>query len=289
MAKLVEDDIYSNFFTEYNPFFLKNMSIALERIVKAIHNREKIIIYGACNVDAICGVSTLFLTLKYLKADVEYCVSENIEVYDQLRKEEVNDYIRPLGVSLIITVGCSVQLDENDIDLIVLNNKEIMCNKDFLQINPNQQGCLYKFKHLSLTGVCYKLIQALSMYYDTKYVNRYIDLVYLGIIESNKPMTEENEFFESYGLKHIEKTNNHGLKSLIKVHKSSIINDFTIREIVKTITPSINAIGKMDDAKIIVELFITDNSYRAEQIAKYLLRKRKNKMLVDEVIECEGL
>lgn len=289
MVKLVEDDMYSSFFTEYNPFFLKNMSVALERIVRAIHNREKIIIYGACNVDAICAVSILFLTLRYLKSDVEYCVSEDVEVCDQLKKEEVNGYIRPLGVSLIIAVGCSVQLDKNDIDLIVLDNKKTICEDDLLQVNPNQEGCLYKLKELSLTGVSYKLVQALSMYYDTKYVNRYIDLVYLGILSSDKPIIEENDFFEVQGLKRIEKTNNYGLKSLFKVHKISIINAFSIRDIIKTITPSVNAIGKMDDAKIIVELFITDNSYRAEQIAKYLLRKRKNNTLVDNIVEYGGI
>ena len=281
MARFLEALNYPNFLTTYNPFFLKDMSKALERTVKAINDREKIVIYGACNADAICGVSLLFLLFKYLNADVEYYIQDSDA--DKLNTEAIRNHISFLGAKLIITVGCGAesvtQIDlcrNMGMDVLILNNTVRCCKINTIVINPKQKECLYKFKDLAYSGLSYKLAQALSMYYEMKFATKYTDLVLIGTIASGMPLTDENEIFLKEGLRHILKTNNHGIKALLKVHNIKEITTETIQLMVMSIKPTTNAIGKMDNARIAVELFTTSEGYRAEQIAKYLSKEVNN-------------
>lgn len=281
MSRFLEAVNYPNFLTTYNPFFLKDMSKALERAVKAINDREKIVIYGACNADAICGVSLLFLLFKYLNADVEYYIQDSDA--DKLNTEAIRNHISFLGAKLIVTVGCGaesvtqVELCKSmGIDMLILNNTVRQCKTKTIAINPKQKECLYKFKELSYSGLSYKLAQALSMYYEMKFATKYTDLVLIGTVASGMPIADENEIFVKEGLKHILKTNNHGIKALLKVHNINEISIENIQKLVASIKPTTNAIGKMDNARIAVELFTTSDGYRAEQIAKYLNKEVNN-------------
>ncbi|WP_139904396.1 DHH family phosphoesterase [Clostridium thermarum] len=281
MSRFLEALKYPNFLTTYNPFFLKDMSKALERTVKAINDREKIVIYGACNADAICGVSLLFLLFKYLNADVEYYIQDSEA--DKLDTHVIRNHINFLGAKLIVTVGCGaesvsqIQLCKSmGIDVIIINNSVRYCKIDAISINPKQKECLYKFKELSFSGLSYKLAQALSMYYEMKFAKKYTDLVLIGTVASGLPVIDENEIFVKEGLKHILKTHNHGIKALLKVHNINEITMENIQKLVMDIKPTTNAIGKMDNARIAVELFTTSDGYRAEQIAKYLNKEVNN-------------
>lgn len=278
MSRFLEAFNYPNFLSTYNPFFLKDMSKALERTVKAINEREKIVIYGACNADAICGVSLIFLLFKYLNADVEYYIQDSKE--DTLVTETIKNHINFLGAKLVITVGCDVQSPSQlelckamGIDIVVLDNSNDIEDTKTITINPNQKECLYKFKELSNSGLSYKLAQALSMYYEMKYAAKYRDLVLIGTLASQKPIIDENEIFVMDGLKQISKTRNHGIKALLKVHNINGISIESVHKLARSITPTTNVIGKMDNAKIAVELFTTTDGYRAEQIAKYLIKE----------------
>lgn len=278
MSRFLEAFNYPNFLSTYNPFFLKDMSKALERTVKAINEREKIVIYGACTADAICGVSLIFLLFKYLNADVEYYIQDSIE--DTLVTETIKNHINFLGAKLVITVGCDVQshsqlelCKEMGIDVVVLNNSSDYQQTKTITINPKQRECLYKFKELSNSGLTYKLAQALSMYYEMKYAAKYRDLVLIGTVASEKPITDENQIFVIDGLKQIHKTRNYGIKALLKVHNINGISVESVHKLARSITPTTNVIGKMDNAKIAVELLTTTDGYRAEQIAKYLIKE----------------
>lgn len=283
MSRFLEALNYPNFLTTYNPFFLKDMSKALERTVKAINEREKIVIYGVCNADAICGVSLLFLLFKYLNADVEYYIQDSAA--EDLNSEVIKNHINFLGAKLIVTVGCGAEspsqvelCNSMGIDLLVLTNRMNCCSVDAITVNPRQKECLYKFKDLSYSGVSYKLAQALSMYYEMKFTTKYSDLVLIGTIASGMPLEDENEIIVRGGLKHILKTNNHGIKALMKVHNINEISIDNIQKLVQSIKPTTNAVGKMDNARIAVELFTTSDGYRAEQIAKYLSKEVNNSL-----------
>jgi single-stranded DNA-specific DHH superfamily exonuclease len=288
MSKVWESIYYTDFSVAHNPFFLKNMSEALERTVKAINEREKIVIYGDCNVDSICGVSSLLLLFKYLNADVEYYIPDTKSEVGNMDTEVIKEHIRFLGAQLIITVGCGVESDEQlelcrtmGMDVIVIDNNSAYTKTEAIMINPNQDGCLYRFKALSSAGLVYKLTQAISMYYNMKCKNKYIDLTMLGTLAAGVPIIDENEMIVNDGLKHFIKTNNHGIKALFKVQNIKEVTIKNISSMVLTVTPTINAIGRMDNARIAVELFTTNDGYRAEQIAKYLKKEVRNFITID--------
>lgn len=287
MSKFWESIYYPDFFTVYNPFFLKDMSKALERTVKAVNEREKIVLYGDCSVDGICGVSLLLLVLKYLNADVEYYIPDTIEDVYNINSDVIKNHIRSLGTGLIITVGCGIesqlQLElckKLGIDVIVTDNHIYEYKSGAIVINPCQENCLYRFKDLSAVGVAYKLAQAISMYYDMRFTTKFIDLVMLGTIAAKVPLVEENEILVSEGLKHLSKTSNHGIKALLKIQESTVLDMEAALKLVCAVTPTINAIGRMDNARIAVELFTTSDGYRAEQIAKYLDKEVKNNYMI---------
>lgn len=291
MSKIWESIYYTDFSVAYNPFFLKNMSEALERTVKAINEREKIVIYGACNVDSICAVSSLLLLFKYLNADVEYYIPDIKSEVANMDSEVIKEHIRFLGAELIITVGCGLESEEQlescrsmGMDVIVVDNNSVYAKTGAIMINPNQEGCLYRFKALSSAGLIYKLTQAISMYYNMKCKNKYIDLTMLGTLASGVPIIDENEMIINDGLKHFIKTNNHGIKALFKVQNIKEVTIKNISSMVLTVTPTINAIGRMDNARIAVELFTTNDGYRAEQIAKYLKKEVKNFIAIDVTV-----
>lgn len=283
MSKFLERIYYPDFLTVYNPFFLKDMSKALERTVKAINEREKIVIYGACNVDSICGISLLLLVLKYLNADVEYYIPDEIEETSLINNDVIKNHIKFLGAGLVITVGCgmesSAQVDyckTLGIDVIIIDTENYTDNLNTIVINPNQKECLYKFKSLSYSGLAFKLTQAISMYYDMKCISKYIDLVMLGTLSAKVPLIEENDILVNEGLRHLHCTNNYGIKALLKLGKIRNVDIEAVNQLVFIVTPTMNAIGKMDNARIAVELLTTGDGYRAEQIAKYLNKEVMN-------------
>jgi single-stranded-DNA-specific exonuclease RecJ len=287
MSKFWESIYCPDFLTVYNPFFLKDMSKALERTVKAVNEREKIVLYGSCNVDGICGISLLLLVLKYLNADVEYYIPDTIEDAYNINSDVVKNHIKSLGAGLIITIGCGLESLEQfemclqlGVDLIITDYHTYDFKTDAIVVNPSQDNCLYKFKNLSAVGVAFKLIQAVSMYYDMRGISKFIDLVMLGTVSAGVPLVEENEILVSEGIKHLGRTNNYGIKALLKIHDVSEVSLEEALKLVFAVTPTINAVGKMDNARIAVELFTTSDGYRAEQIAKYLDKEVKNNCVV---------
>ena len=271
--------IYSpNYISGYNPFNVKNMNKAIERLVAAINNREKILIYGGYDVDCISGISALLLVLKYLNADVEYCIANIKEdnSYD-LEEEALNNDVAFLGTKLLITVGCGLKNKEveslcrkKDIDLIITENKKKKSNYDSIYINPSEEKSLYRYKDISQSGVIFKLMQAIAIYYNMKSINRYLDLILIGGLTKEIGYVGENRIILKEGVSYLDKTNNVGLSAIKKFHNIKELNGENIEKIISTLTPRNRAISEKDNAKIIVELLTTNDYDRAEQITKYL-------------------
>ncbi|GAA0730994.1 DHH family phosphoesterase [Clostridium malenominatum] len=267
----------------YNPFLLKNMKEALIRIVKAVNEREKIVLYGCCDLDGISGVSLLFLVLKYLNADVEYFISDGDGNFD-IKTDIIKNHVKFLGANLMITVGCGVNSFEQvelckqlGIDVII-TDAQVCRGKvpNTIVINPSQEGCVYPFKNLSNAGVTYKLVQAISSYYQMKSISKYLDLVMIGTMSNKATYDGENKIMIDEGIYHMNYTNNYGLKALMKVNKIKHIDIENIFKIIDNVAPSWNNSRVLDNARITVELLTTSNSDRAEQIAKYLKNEVKS-------------
>lgn len=289
MERVWEGVYLNNFLTKYNPFFMKDMGKALERIVYAVNNREKIVIYGAYSLDSICGVTILLMLLKFLKADVEYYIPDYTEDSNVISVEKIEKNIRCLGTKLLVTVGCTIY-DEQDVeyikslnmDLIITSNAEIEPVMETIVLNPIHKNSGYGFKELSACGVVFKYAQAISMYYNTKFTSKLTELVMLGTFASNVDLIDENLLFCEAGIKKLKNTNFIGIKCLLNagINKKLNINEINLEDLeilIQTLTPKLNAVGKMDNARIVVELFTTNNEDRAFQIAKYFKQQSKIK------------
>lgn len=278
------ESIYSpNYITGYNPFILKNMSKAIEHMVEAINNRKKIVIYGVPNVDGLCAISSLNLVLKYLNADIEYVICEEDSNLGITSKDIINN-VSFLGGQLLITLGLDLKSDEEEklcrdlgIDLIVLENKEVNSGRNYIYINPSQKGCNYRYKNLSISGITFKLMQAIAIYYNIKSINKYLDLILIGEQWAEVPLKGENGVILKEGRKFLINTNNYGLRAIMNYYNIIEMDDECILKIIKLITPTINAVTMMDNARIIIELLTTNKKDRAEQITKYL---NKSKMTI---------
>lgn len=223
------------------------------------------------------------MVLKYLNADVEYFVSGVDNGKFDINADIVRNHVKFLGTDLMITVGCGSNSYEQvelckqlGIDVIITDHHKFdNIPPKTVVINPNQKDCTYPFKVLSSVGVAYKLVQAISSYYQMKCISKYLDLVMLGTISNNLPCIGENKLMIDEGIYHMNYTNNYGLKALIKVNNIKYINLESAHKLVNSIMPCWSSSRGLDNARITVELFTTSNSDRAEQIAKYLKNEIK--------------
>lgn len=278
MERRVGNVQYYGPFGFLNPFIFEEMESALKRVVKAVNERQKIVIYGCYDMDGIAAVSLLVLVLKYLNADVEYFIPDS-DISD-INADAVRNSIKFLGVKLMITVGCGmnssteVELCKSlGIDIIITDYHKCTSQRpNTILINPNDECSTYPFKALTASGVAFKLAQAISMYYQMKSVCKYLDMVMLGTIAQSRIIEGENKVIVDQGLYHLTYTHNYGLKALMKVHSISggkiSLNDAL--RLASNVLPCGNTNRMADNARIAVELFTTLNMDRAEQIAKFL-------------------
>ncbi len=277
----------------HNPFLMKGMKEALDRIVKAVNNGEKIVIYGYHDIDGVTAVSVLLLVLKYLNADVEYFISDKAEGDFYSDSADMRKQFSFLGASLIITAGCGSNYlsamkycRKCGIDVIVTDCHEFEdVPYETILVNPKQNNSGYPCKNLTASGVAYKLAQAISLYYRMKCINKYLDLVMIGIISKNFPISGENQVMVEHGMHHLGYTNNYGLKAMMKINKIDCMDYDSVKNLIHNSIAALNNVRGVDNARIMVELFTTSSSDRAEQIAKYLKKEIKHKQatLLQEV------
>lgn len=282
MRKFWESIYCPNYISGYNPFILKNMNKAIERLALAINNRQKIVVYGTYNVDGICAVSSLILVLKYLNADVEYLIYDRQENDAVINSGDIKNNVDFLGAELLITLGVGLKSQEEvdlckklGIDLVVLENEESDFVDDYIYINPSQKGCQYRYKNLSISGLAFKLMQAIAIYYNMKSINKYLDLILIGIQWAKVSAKGENGVLIKEGNKFLINTNNNGLRSIIEFNDIKEFNDDNINKIIELLIPPIGAVGIMDNARIVLELLTTNDKDRANQIVKYLYTLKK--------------
>ena len=283
MRKFWESIYGPNYITGYNPFILKDMNKAIERMVSAINNRKKIVVYGIPNVDGLCAISSLILVLKYLNADIEYVVHDDSSNKSKISSKDIINNVHFLGGEVLIALGIDLKSKEEEklckslgIDLIVIENRDVNYDYEYIYINPNQKGCQYRYKNLSISGLTFKLMQAIAIYYNVKSINKYLDLILIGEKWTKSPKKGENSIIIKEGMRFLINTNNHGLRSIMDAYSMININDDSVDKIIDVITPTINVVTMTDNARIIIELLITNRKERAEQITKYLNKSKEN-------------
>ena len=281
----------------YNPFLMPDMEIAVKRIVKAIENKEKIMIYGDYDADGITSITVLkkYLNEIGLKTG-EYIPNRLNEGYG-LNKDAISKIYND-GYKLMITVDCGISgLEEVEyanslgIEIIITDHHEPAekLPEAIAVIDAKRKDNKYPFNQLAGVGVVFKLIQAISteLKLEEKEYLKYLDLVCIGTISDIVPLVDENRVIAKLGLKLIEKTKNIGLKTLLNIADLKKIDSNAISF---GVAPRINACGRMGFQEEALQLFLTEDSGEATKIAKRLVqfnqeRQAKEKQIFEEVIE----
>ncbi len=280
----------------YNPYSLPDMEIAVERIIKAINNKEKIIIYGDYDVDGITSITVLKKFLDARGMNVGYYIPNRLEEGYGLNKERIQKIVEE-KYTLMITVDCGISgLEEvklgNSLGLetIVTDHHEPLDElPDALAvIDPKIKTNKYPFNQLAGVGVVFKLIQALSIKLglDEKEYLKYLDIVCVGTISDIVPLVDENRIIAKLGLKLVEVTKNIGLKTLLKSVGYKSIDSNTISF---GIAPRVNACGRMGYETEALRLFLTDDVKEAEDLTEKLNQYNKDRQETEKEIVKQAL
>jgi len=281
----------------HDPYLMPDMNIAVDRIIKAIENQERVIIYGDYDVDGITSITVLKKFLKSCGLDAGYYIPNRLNEGYGLNKAAI-DKIKNDGYTLIITVDCGISgIDEIEyanslgIETIVTDHHEPM-----EKLPPalavvdlkRKDNTTYPFSSLAGCGVVFKLTQALGIRLgmEEKEYLKYLDIVCVGTISDIVPLIDENRVIAQLGLKLIKVTKNPGLKSLLKASGYSQINSNTISF---GIAPRINACGRMGYEEEALKLFLTDNIDDAENITEQLNKYNRDRQEIEKSIFEEAI
>lgn len=275
----------------YNPFLMPDMEKAVDRIIKAIENNEKIMIFGDYDVDGITSITVLKKFLLDRNANVsQYIPNRLFEGYG-LNKDAIAK-IAEDKFDLMITVDCGISGVEEveyanslGIETIVTDHHEpgeILPNA-IAVVDAKRKDNIYPFNQLAGVGVVFKLIQAISqrLNLEEKEYLKYLDLVCVGTISDIVPLVDENRVIAKLGLKLVEVTKNIGLKTLLEVSGYKQIDSTTISF---GIAPRINACGRMGHEKEALKLFLTEDANEAKEIALRLNEYNKERQEIEKRI-----
>lgn len=259
----------------HNPFLMKGMREAVERINTALAGNEKILVYGDYDVDGTTAVALLFSFLKNLYSNIEFYIPDRYKEGYGVSFMGM-DYAAEKNCKLIISLDCGIKSVEQvayakskGIDFIVcdhhLPGEEL---PDAVAIlDPKQPHCPYPYKELPGCAIGFKLVQALAMEnnMDFSAVEQYLDLVAISIAADIVPINGENRVLAFYGLKILNQMKRPGLRALLENVK--LDKEITITNIVFLIGPRINAAGRVDHGSKAVKLLIAANTDDAARIA----------------------
>lgn len=282
----------------HEPNLLKGMPEAVERLQRAIDDREKVLIWGDYDVDGTTGTTLLRRAIQILGGvstfHIPHRFTEGYGVNIPALKAAMED-----GVTLAITVDCGIRsfeplewAKENGLDVIVtdhhLSDESRGNPLAYAVVNPNQPDCPYPDKHLAGVGVAFKLAHALLRQNDKEHlVPAFMKIAAIGTVADIMKLTGENRAIVALGLRDLPNTKNYGLKALMEV--ADCTSEMTSMHIGFRIAPRINAAGRMDAAKQIVELFETGTFEQAREIAQILDSRNKERQKVQQEITEKAL
>ena len=290
----------------HDPLTLRDMPLAIERIARAIRDRERILIYGDYDVDGTTSVVLLTKAFELAGATPAYHVPHRLKDGYGMRSEVV-EAAAEQGVKLIVSVDTGIRAAEAvrranslGIDVIVTDHHlpETGLPPALAVLNPNRPDCPYVEKNLCGAGVAFKLIQALlpHMGWPADKVRRvsesFLKLVAIATVADVVPLTGENRILVAHGLRGLGTVRNAGLRALLDVAGFTV--DATppnARQVAFQLAPRLNAAGRMDTAKAVVELFLTNDPARARDLAKQLDDQNAERQQVEAEIRdtCERI
>lgn len=281
----------------HDPWLMKDMKTAVDRIAEAISASQKILVFGDYDVDGTTSVATLYQFLKQLSINVDYYIPHRYKEGYGISKIGI-DFAKETGVDLIISVDCGIKstdliayAKELGIDFIICDHHlpDAILPPAVAILNAKQIDCTYPYKELCGCGVVFKLITAVAQRYnlpDSSYLG-YLDLVATAIAADIVPITDENRTLAFFGLQQVNQSPCPGLLALMELAKQT--TPMRISNLVFAVAPRINAAGRMDDAKKAVQLFIEKEYSNALAIASLLQQDNLDRREADTSITEEAL
>ena len=261
----------------HDPFLMKNMDVAIQRIQEAIREGEKVMIYGDYDVDGTTAVALVYSYFKEYFKDIDYYIPDRYEEGYGISLKGI-DYAAQGGFSLIIALDCGIKAvdkvdyaREKGVEFIICDhhNPGNEIPNAVAVLDPKQEGCPYPYKDLSGCGVGLKLVQAFGIKtgLDANTIYDSLDLVVVSIASDIVPITGENRILAHFGLKKLNDDPSIGMKAIKEVAGIDR-KGITIEDIVFKIGPRINAAGRMESGKKSVDLLVCDKGSDAKIISK---------------------
>jgi single-stranded-DNA-specific exonuclease len=276
----------------HDPFLMKDMQLAVERIEVALKKGEKIMVYGDYDVDGTTAVALVYTFLKTIHKDVDFYVPDRYSEGYGISFKGI-DYAAANGFTLIIALDCGIKANdkvtyakERKVDFIICDHHRPgdTLPEAVAILDPKRDDCEYPFKELAGCGIGFKLIQAFAWKNNIAFssLEEYLDLVVVSIASDIVPITGENRVLAYYGLKRINSQPRAGLEAILNVSNKysksngqegpnrQYIRELTVNDLVFIVGPRINAAGRIESARNSVELLITKDPERAFKLGNQI-------------------
>jgi single-stranded-DNA-specific exonuclease len=281
----------------HDPFLMKDMNIAVDRISSAVKKNERILVYGDYDVDGTTAVALMYSFLKDQYSNVEYYIPDRYKEGYGVSFQGL-DFAYQNNCKVVITLDCGIKAVEKvkyartkGLDVIICDHhypgEEIP--KALAVLDPKQPSCSYPYKELSGCGVGFKLIHAYSRVHGIPFskIAPYLDLVAVSIASDIVPITGENRVMAYFGLKRLNESPRTGLREIIR--ESEVTKALTIEDVVFKIGPRINAAGRMEAGSKAVDLLVSSDTRLATGISKEINNFNLERRSVDRIITTEAM
>jgi single-stranded-DNA-specific exonuclease len=281
----------------HDPFLMKDMDKAIARINLALHNKEKILVYGDYDVDGTTAVALTYSFLKNYSPLISFYIPDRYSEGYGISFKGI-DFAKENGFSLIIALDCGIKsidkvdyANEKGVDFIICDHHlpgDTIPNA-IAVLDPKRKDCTYPYKELTGCGLGYKLCQAIvsSNKQSEKILEQYIDLVAVSIAADIVPITGENRVLAHYGLKKVNALSRPGFRAVIDLNK--LKRELTISDLVFVLAPRINAAGRIEHGSKAVELLISETTEKAEEVAKQINQTNTDRKVLDQSITSEAI
>lgn len=280
-----------------DPFLMKDMDLAVNRLHTAISGNEKVLVYGDYDVDGTTAVSLMYLFLKNKCSHVEYYIPDRYEEGYGVSYKGI-DYAKSNGFTLIVCLDCGIKAVEKvayakdqGIDFIICDHHRPgeKLPSAVAVLDPKRMDCNYPFKELCGCGVGFKLAQAYHQYFNLPFEDLIplLDLVVVSIAADIVPIIDENRVLAFYGLQQLNSNPRIGLKALMTVANRKEI--FNISDVVFGLAPRINAAGRIEHGNKAVELLVQEDFSQAKVKAEYIDKHNLTRKELDQNITKEAL
>ena len=281
----------------HDPFLMKDMDKAVERLQQAIKNQEKILVYGDYDVDGTTSVSLVYSYLKNYYEHLAYYIPDRYTEGYGISYQGI-DYAAENDFKLIIALDCGIKAiekvdyaTEKGVDFIICDHHrpgdEIP--KAIAVLDQKREDCNYPYKELSGCGVGFKFMQAWTQKEekDEAKLLEYLDLLAVSTCADIVPITGENRVFVYYGLKQINENPRLGIKTMVELAK--LKNELTVTDVVFTIAPRINAAGRIETGNKAVEMLVEENKEKALEFGGNINELNIERKELDKAITAEAL